>query len=118
MFNVLIIEDEYIIALDLKQKLKSMDCNVVTTSSGEDALKIIETNKFDLILMDIYLNEGLTGIETAVQIRNNFNIPIIYITASQNLNKLENIQQTEPYAYLKKPYENEQLEEIIKKAKS
>lgn len=114
MTNVLIVEDESIVALDLEQKLKAMNCNVSTALSGETALKIIENNTFDLILMDICLKEGLTGIETAIQIRNDFNTPIIYITGSHNSKTYEQIKQTEPYSFIKKPFEDIQLLKIIK----
>ncbi len=112
--NVLIVEDEGIVALDLEQKLKSMDYTVNIARSGEAALNIIETNKFDLILMDVYLNEGLNGIDTAIQIRNNFNTPIIYITGSHDPRKHEEISKTEPYAFIKKPFDDIQLKETIK----
>lgn len=118
VFNVLIVEDEFIIVLDIKQKLKSMNCNVFTASSGENALKIIENNEIDMILMDIHLKGDLDGVETAIKIRDHYTTPIIYITGCHNLKKRENIQETEPYVHLKKPYENDQLDQIIKKIKS
>ena len=114
MSNVLIVEDESIVALDLEQKLKSIGCAVKIARSGETALKIIETTKFDLILMDVYLTEGLNGIDTAIQIRNNFSTPIIYITGSHDPRKHEEIKQTEPYAFIKKPFDEIQLQETIK----
>jgi len=115
LFNVLIVEDESIIALDLAQKLKLMGYNVNISQSGKVALEIIETNKFDLILMDVYLNDGLNGVDTAVQIRNRFNTPLIFITGSSNPNKHENIKQTEPYSFIKKPFDELQLQKTIKK---
>ena len=113
--NILIVEDEFIVAFDIKLMVESMNYNVIdTVSSGEDALKIIETNEIDLILMDVYLNDGLNGIDTAIQIRNNFSTPIIYITGSHNPKKHEKIKQTEPYAFIKKPFDDIQLQETIK----
>ena len=114
MSNVLIVEDESIVALDLEQKLKSVGCSVKIARSGEAALKIIETNEIDLILMDVYLNDGLNGIDTAIQIRNNLNTPIIYITGSHDPKKHEEIKKTEPYAFIKKPFDGTQLQETIK----
>ena len=115
MFNVLIVEDESIIALDLAQRLKLMGYNVNIAQSGKVALEIIEINKFDLILMDVYLNDGLNGVDIAMQIRNRFNTPIIFITGSFNPNKHENIKQTEPYSFIKKPLDEFELQKTIKK---
>lgn len=115
MSNGLIVEDESIIALDLAQKLKSMGYNVNIAQSGNSALEIIENNKFDLILMDVYLNEGLNGVDTAIQIRKKFDTPIIFITGSSNPNKHENIKQTEPYSFIKKPLDELELQKTIKK---
>ena len=114
MSNVLIVEDEGIVALDLEQKLKLMDCTVCIARSGESALKIIENDEFDLILMDVYLNEGLNGIETAIKIRENFDTPIIYITGSRDPKKHERIRQTEPYSFIKKPFDEGQLQKTIR----
>lgn len=111
--NVLVVEDESIVSLDLEQKLKSVGCSVSTALSGEAALKIINS-EIDLILMDIYLNGKLNGIDTAIQIRKNFNIPIIYITASYDKKIRERIKKTEPYAFIKKPFDNLELQETIK----
>ena len=116
--NVLIVENECIVALDLEQKLKLMGCTVNKAVSGEAALKLIENNEIDLVLMDIYLNGKLDGIDTAIQIKNNFNIPIIYITASNDPKTCQKIEQTEPYAYLKKPLDDIQLHEAVKNIKS
>ena len=92
MSNVLIVEDECIVALDLEHKLKLMGYNVIIAQSGEEALKIVRISKFDLILMDVYLNNGLNGINTAIQIRNNLDTPIIYITGSSDPRKHEKIK--------------------------
>lgn len=112
--NVLIVENELIIALDLKQRLKSMGHNVVgVVSSGENALKAIKKYMIDLIIMDAHLNGALDGVDTAVYIRKKFNMPIIYISASFNLERHTKIRLTEPYEYIKKPFENEQLQIAI-----
>ncbi|WP_176720169.1 MULTISPECIES: response regulator [Methanobacterium] len=118
LINVLIVEDEKIISLDLEQKLKLMGYTVNTACSGEIALKKVKNNKIDLVIMDIYLNGELDGVDTAIEIRKNYTIPIIYITASHDLRTHKNIQQTEPYAYLKKPFDDNQLEETIKNINS
>lgn len=112
--NILIVEDEFIIAFDIKLTLESMNYNVVDiVSSGENALKIVENNNIDLILMDMGLNGEMTGIDTAIQIRKNFDIPIIYSTAYPDAITHERIQQTEPYGYVIKPFNHIKLKEVI-----
>ena len=113
MLNVLIVEKESIIALDLKHKLKSMDCIVIITQSGEEALKIIENNKIDLIFTATHLQGALNGIETAIQIRNKLNIPIIYISANSNLATFDKLKQTRPYKHLIKPFDDSQMQTAI-----
>ena len=112
--NVLIVEDESIVAWDLKERLESMGHNVVgTVRSGEEALKIVEKVKVDLVFMDIRLAGVLDGIETAVQIKNNFNVYIIYISANSDFTTHNEIKQTRPYQYLIKPFDDFQLQIAI-----
>jgi CheY-like chemotaxis protein len=112
--NVLIVENELIIALDIKQRLKSMGHNVVDiVSSGENVLKVIKKYMIDLIIMDAHLNGALNGIDTAIYIRKKFNMPILYISASFNLERHAKIRLTEPYEHIKKPFDNEQLQTAI-----
>jgi Response regulator containing CheY-like receiver, AAA-type ATPase, and DNA-binding domains len=112
--NILIIENENIVALDLKLRLSLMGYNIVgAVPSGEEALNIIKNNVVDLVLMDAYLDGELDGIDTAMHIRTDFDTPIIYISASFNLEKHEKIELTEPYEYIKKPFDNDQLQLAI-----
>ena len=114
--NILIVEDEFIVAFDIKLMVESMNYNVIdTVSSGEDALKIIETTKIDLILMDVVLDGEMNGIDTAIQLRNNSNIPIIYSTAYPDSLTHERIKQTEPFDYLIKPFDYIELKNAITK---
>jgi len=113
--NILVVEDEAIIALDIKFKLERMGYQVVTVPSGEMALNMIEKGDFDIVLMDMSLNGELNGIETAVLIRDSyFDSLLVYITANTNLIDNEKINQTKPYECLSKPLEDFELERVIK----
>src|ERR1043165_2125327 len=80
--NILIVEDESIVAKDIQHSLKKLGYTVVgMCSTGEDAIKAAEETKPDLVLMDIMLKGDMSGIEAAGKIREKFNIPIIYLTA-------------------------------------
>ena len=112
--NVLIVENESIIALDIKQRLSSIEYTVIgAVYSGEEALDIIKNNVIDLVFMDVSLDGKLDGVDTAVLIRANFDMPIIYISASFNLEMHDNIKQTEPYEYVKKPFDDDQFQVAI-----
>ena len=112
--NILIVEDESIVAWDLKERLELMGHNVVdSVRSGEEALKIVEKVKVDLIFMDIRLAGALDGIETAIQIKNNFNVSIIYISANSDFTTRNEIKQTKPYQYLIKPFDDFELQIAI-----
>jgi len=80
--NILIVEDEWIIALDIKRHLSKLGYGVVgTANSAEKALELVAQTKPDLVLMDIYLQGETTGIEASELIRQQFNLPIVFLTA-------------------------------------
>ncbi|MEL7669384.1 response regulator [Methanobacterium sp.] len=114
VIKIMIVEDESIVALDLEQRLNSLGYEVICkATSGEDALKLVKTNKIDLILMDIILKGKLNGIETAILIKKEFNIPIIYNSANPDFKTREEIKKTKPYEYLIKPFEDHHLQKAI-----
>ncbi len=113
--SILIVEDEFIIAKDIKMTLENMGyfvCAIVP--SGEDAIKNVEKEKPDLILMDIILKGTMDGIEAARQIRSLFNIPIVYLTAYADENMVERAKITEPFGYVIKPFNDRDLNSAIK----
>jgi CheY-like chemotaxis protein len=117
--KILIVEDEIIIAIDLKIRLENLGYYVPGIAvNGKDAIKKTEEKNPDLILMDILLNGETDGIEVAQQIRNQYNIPIIYLTGSQNNSLLEKAKITEPYGYINKPFDNTEIDSAIQLAVS
>ena len=112
--KILIVEDQKIIALDLKSSLKKRGYDIIGISgNGEDALKLTEERRPDLILMDIMLEGEKDGIETAQEINKNRRIPIIYLTALTDVDTYLKAVRTEPHKYLMKPVEIESLERAI-----
>ncbi len=115
--NVLIVEDEIIVAKDIKQCLKKLGYNVVGIEiKGENAVKSAISKKPDIILMDIMLKGKINGIESAEIIRKNNNIPIIFLTAYADENTLSKAKITEPYAYIIKPFKEIDLHTSIEMA--
>jgi len=115
--KLFIVEDERIIALDLQSRLQNFGYpKPVITTNGIDALKEIEKNKPDIILMDIMLSSGFDGIETATIVHEKYNIPIIFLTAYSDDNTLERAKKAKPVAFILKPFKERELFTTIEMA--
>jgi two-component system response regulator LytT len=115
--NILIVEDESIVAKDIQHSLKKLGYTVVgICSTGEDAIQKAEELKPDLVLMDIMLKDDMGGIEAAGQIRDKYNIPIIYLTAYADEATLNKAKVSEPYGYIIKPFKEIDLHTSIEMA--
>ena len=88
--QVLIVEDDGIIAMDLESRLKSFGCSVsAIVAYGEQAIQKVEEYRPDLVFMDIVLKGEIDGIDAADQIRTQFNIPVVFVTAHMDEDRLE-----------------------------
>ena len=115
MVNILIVEDESIVALDIQDKVERLGYNVLAVvSSGEKAIEEVKKFQPDLILMDIVLKGEIDGIETAGKIRAHFDIPVIYLTAHSDRQTLKRAEITGPFGYLVKPFVDSELNSTIK----
>ncbi|HCN07567.1 MAG TPA: hypothetical protein DIT01_06505 [Lentisphaeria bacterium] len=115
--NIVIVEDEPIVAMDIKRCLKQLGYQVAgVAANSEDAVQQIVDNRPDLVLMDIRLKGDIDGIETAWRIRQRVNVPIVYLTAHSDPETLERAKFTEPYGYILKPYEDRDLHTTIEMA--
>jgi CheY-like chemotaxis protein len=116
--SVLIVEDERIIAMDLKFKLSRLGfCVKAAVPSGEKALDFLSQSRPDLILMDIMLEGQLDGVETTKQIfRQHGGIPVIYVTAFTDTATYDRALETRPHAFLSKPVDMEDLQAAVKTA--
>ncbi len=112
--NILIIEDEALVALEIKQAILKIGFNVIDmVTNYEDALKSIQTKHPNLILLDIHLQNSKDGIEIAESIKKIKNIPIVYLTAYADDDTMKRAIQTNPIGYLVKPFKREDLKSII-----
>ncbi|MDZ7960325.1 MAG: response regulator [Aulosira sp. DedQUE10] len=108
--TILIVEDEWVIALDIKQHLNKLGYNVSgTANSAEKALELVAATKPNLVLMDIYLQGDKSGIEAADQIRQQFHLPVVFLTAHADEATLTQAIATHPYGYIVKPFEEQDL---------
>jgi two-component system response regulator LytT len=115
--NILIVEDESIVAKDIAQSLKKLGYNVIeTASSGEAAVIIAGEKKPDLVLMDIMLKGEMSGIDAANFIHEKNNIPVIFLTAYADESTLSKAKISEPYGYIIKPFKEIDLHSNIEMA--
>ncbi|MGZ7067587.1 MAG: response regulator [Methanobacterium sp.] len=112
--KILVVEDENLIALDLGYTLEELGFNFIGAAcEGEEAIKKAKELKPDLILMDIKLNGEMDGIETAEEINSLLGIPIIYLSANNDLDTRKKIKSTNNFGLLSKPVDNLELKSTI-----
>lgn len=112
--KILVVEDESIIAMDIKISLQGLGYDVIATvPSGELAIEKVEGDKPDLILMDINLKGEMDGIETAEQMRSRFRVPVVFLTAFADEKTLGRAKITGPFGYITKPFEEIDLRVAI-----
>ena len=90
--------------------LKNLGYTVTgVASSGEDAISKAESTFPDVVLMDIMLKGDMDGVEAAREIRERFDVPVVYLTAYSDNNILERAKRTEPFGYIIKPFDEKDL---------
>lgn len=115
--KVLLVEDESVVALEIKDRLLKMGYEVVgTLSRGEDAYETAKKTLPDLILMDIKLQGTVDGIDAASLIRGELDIPVIYLTAYSSEALRDRALKTCPSGYIIKPFKETELNILIKLA--
>ncbi len=115
---IMVVEDEMIVAEDLRLRLTAMGYAVPETiGSSEEALSRVEVLSPDLILMDIVLEgSSMDGIETAKTILSRFDVPIIFVTAFADDATFDRARITDPFAYILKPFNERELYSAIELA--
>ena len=117
MTRILVVEDEFITATDIAHHLGEMGFTVpAIVDNGEDAIVKAGELRPNLILMDITLIGGMTGIEAAAQIRDLYRIPVIILTAHSEQSMMERALYSNPYGYIVKPFDPSNLRASIEMA--
>jgi DNA-binding LytR/AlgR family response regulator len=112
--RILIAEDDMIIAANLSMQLTKLGYEVTGIETrGEEAVVHAKVNTPDIILMDIQLKGAINGIETARKIQSYTQIPIIYLTANSDEQTFNKAKETNPYAFISKPFNKLDLERTI-----
>ncbi len=112
--TILIVEDERIIALDLRQKLRKLDYDVPCMAhNGRDAVRLAKELQPDLVLMDIMIEGDIDGIEAARLIREQSDIPVIFVSACNDNATRARAMSDGPSAFVSKPVEISELKACI-----
>lgn len=115
--NILIVEDEYVVSLDLKSTLEDLGHRVTgTVARGEDVVAKAMEYPPDLVLMDIQLADKMRGTEAAEHLKKQMDVPVIFLTAFCDENVLEQAEKCFPHGYLIKPFDRRELEASIRMA--
>ncbi len=114
---IMVVEDELIVAEDLTHWLAGLGYGVGSrAANGQEAVQRCESTRPDLVLMDILLPGDMDGIQAAEVIRDRFDIPVVYITASSDEATLARAKVTQPFGYILKPFDERSLYSTIEMA--
>lgn len=115
--RVLIVEDEFLIALAAESDLEAAGLIVVGKAGNyEKALELARATRPDLILMDVRLGTGRDGIEAAIAIRAELDIPVVFATGSINAENTRRAAAAHPAGWLAKPYSSDALVTTLRDA--
>lgn len=112
--KILVVEDEWLVAQGIKESLQDLGYEVVgLTASGEEALRLAAETPPDLVVMDILLQGDMDGIQAAEHLYQNFEVPVVFLTAYADPQTLERAKVTEPFGYILKPFEMRELRTAV-----
>ena len=112
--KILIIEDDLILALSLEMMLKRIGCEEIRkVETGEEAIEVARTFKPQLLLVDVQLGTGITGIEAVEIIQSELDVPALYVTGNSDDYFRSKAEKTKFIDYLIKPITYSELNEIL-----
>jgi DNA-binding NarL/FixJ family response regulator len=115
--KILVVEDEAVIALRLQKRLAEMGYDVPDIAySGDEAVEKAGRLEPDLVLMDVMIPGKMDGIEAAKTIKDEFDVPVVFLTAFSEDTIIERAKQAEPFGYLLKPFQDREIKAAIEVA--
>ena len=115
--RALIVEDEILIAEELTERLERFGFSVIAAvDSAEEGIEIATRDRPDLILMDVRLRGEKDGVQAATEIRQQVDVPVIYLTAYSDRATVERAKHTNPYGFVLKPFHERELQVTIELA--
>lgn len=113
-FRVLVVEDEYIIAMDIRNILEKLGFEVPAVAvTGEESIDRASQLDPDLVLMDVKLKGNMDGISAALLIQKQRSIPVVFVTAYGDERTIERIERNKRFGIINKPFIEHELEEVI-----
>lgn len=115
--RILIVEDEVFTADQEEKRLTELGYEVVgKVATGKEAIHLARETNPDLVLMDIKLRGEMDGIATAEVLKEELGIAVIYVTAFSDEDLLSRAKLTEPFGYILKPFDGQELKSNIEMA--
>lgn len=115
--KIFVVEDEAIVSKDIQVCLKKIGYDVTGAfSSGEKTIEALESQQPDIILMDIMLSGKMSGVDTSAYVKENYGIPVVFLTAYADEKTISKAKVTEPYGYVIKPFKEIDLRTSIEMA--
>lgn len=112
--NILIIEDETIVALHIKKTISNLGYNSLKIAkNAKDALNTAVRNRVDLVISDINIQGDMDGIECSLLLQEKYNLPIIFVTAYRDIGTLKKASAVDFVGYIVKPFREDELETMI-----
>jgi two-component system cell cycle sensor histidine kinase/response regulator CckA len=117
LVNVLIVEDEPVVALDLSATVQHEGHSVcAVASSGEEAVELAAAFDPDVVFMDYKLEGELNGLQAAKRIRARHRARIVFVTAQQDAATRRELMASEPFAFIAKPFSDRAVIEVLRRA--
>ncbi|HSP87907.1 MAG TPA: response regulator [Ignavibacteriaceae bacterium] len=115
--KVMVVEDEFIIALDIKERLNKLGYKVPgIATTGREAVRIANKVNPNIILMDIMLRGEMDGVQAAKLIREKLDIPVLFISSFSDIHSVQRAEKVSPFGYIVKPFTEIELKSGIEKA--
>ncbi len=107
--NVLVVEDEALIAMHIKSILESENYVVITCNSYEEAISHIDANFPSVVILDINLNKNKDGVDIGKYLLKKDSVPFLYITSYADKSTIDRVNETRPYGYVVKPFKEKDI---------
>lgn len=117
MASILIVEDELLIAAEIERSLRRLGhAPLEPVDNSDDALTALGRFPVELVLMDINIEGDTDGIATALLVRRQFAVPVVFLTARSDQATLNRAKLAQPYGYVLKPFTDDSLRTQIELA--
>lgn len=115
--KLLIVEDEPIVAIDLRDEVQEFGFEVTGLAESADAaLMSVEEDRPDMVLMDISIDGRMDGIQAARVLRNLYAVPVVFLTSFSDSETISRATRETPYGYLTKPFKSRDLQAMLRTA--